>query len=371
MSEKIKIFQFPFADSNSGVMHYAFNNWKYLDKDKFSCDFGTVRKYLDKEEEIIKSGANVKYFSCRGEENKNQFVKELKMLFSEGYDIVHLHTSFWKSFLVEEVAIECNIPKIIVHSHGTHVNIQDDIERKKAEKIHNIRRLEFDTSLATEFCACSNIAADWLFGPKIPREKIKIMKNAIDVEKFTFSEDIRYKLRKELDIEDNFVIGHVGRFAFSKNHEFLIEVFSQVVKINPNIRLVLVGAGELENNIKELVSKLGIEDKVIFTGVRNDVNFLMQAFDLFCLPSRAEALGIALVEAQAAGLKCIASEFVPDEVFITSNIIKLPLELNNWRDAILESVLGYERVNMEDIITEAGYNIKHQIKEVEKLYSDF
>jgi len=366
---KIRIFQFPIRNSNGGITHYAVNNWRYIDKNKFECDFGTVSKKIDFENEIFSLDAGLKYVSCYAEENEQQFVDDVRNIFRSGnYDVVHLHTSFWKSFLVEQIAIDCKIPKIIVHSHSTRIDIEDEIKRIEAEKIHNIRKSEFNTSLATDFCACSKVAADWLFGNQIPKDRIKIMNNAIDVDKFIYNKNIRSKYRTELGLDDCFVIGHVGRMAYQKNHEFLLNVFAEVVKKISNARLLLIGDGPLKKYIELKAEKLGIKDKVIFIGIRSDVNNLMQAMDLFCLPSRFEGLGIVLVEALSAGLKCIASDVVPEEINISDNINFMSLNINKWTNLIIDYAKGYKRNDMYDVITNAGYNLKYQIKEVENLY---
>ena len=366
--DKIRIFQFPIANSNGGITHYAVDNWRYLDKNRFSCDFGTVRGKLDFEEELISLGAGVKYISCSAEENREKFIEEMTDILKNNYDVIHLHTSFWKSTLVEEIALNCGIPKIIVHSHSTNVDILDDSKRKEAEKVHNIVKQEFNTNLATDFCACSNMAADWLFGEQIPRDKIKIMKNAINVEKFIFNEKTRNKVRAELGLENSFVITNVGRFVYQKNQEFLISVFAEVSKKINNAKLLLVGDGILKDKYKGLVKQLDVEDKVIFTGVRNDIADILQASDVFCLPSRFEGLPITLIEAQTTGLKCLASNLITNEICITENIELLSLEKEIWSEELQNISKGYQRLNMYDQITCKGYNIKEQIKEVEKLY---
>jgi len=367
---KIKIFQFPIRNSNGGVTHYAMTNWQHLNKDLFECDFGTVSKHLDFEDTIKASGANVRYISCYAEENQKQFADEVKNILWHGkYDIVHLHTNWWKSFLVEEIARECGIPKIIVHSHNTKVDIDNERARLVAEDIHQRKRKEFNTSLATDFWACSTPAANWLFGEQIPRDRIELMKNAIEVEKFIFNRDIRKKYRQELGLEGCFVIGHVGRFCFQKNHEFLLRVFAKVRQRQEKARLVLVGGGELEPAVRRQAEELNIKDSVLFLGPRNDVQNILQAMDVFCLPSRFEGLPIVLIEAQSAGLKCISSDIVTQEVGITDNIRFLPLAEEYWERALLNVAEGYERTDMYDVITAAGYNIKHQIKKVESLYT--
>ena len=365
---KVRVFQFPFASANSGKKHYVMNNWKWIDKDRFYFDFATVRKHLDFENEIFETGAGVKYISCTAENDRNRFIEELSEIFYGNYDVVHLHTSFWKSFLVEQIAIDCKIPKIIVHSHSTRIDLVDDAKRIEAEKIHNIRKAEFNPSLATDLCACSKAAADWLFGEHIPRENIRIMKNAIDADKFIYNKDVRERYRSELGLDGCFVIGHVGRFSYTKNHEFLLNVFAETANKIPDARLLLIGDGPLKDDIEKQAEMLRIRDKVILTGARDDVNDLLQAMDVFCLPSRFEGLGIVLVEALCAGLKCIASDVVPEEINISDNICFLPLSLIEWTNRIADISKGYDRRNMHDIITDAGYNIRYQIKEVEKLY---
>ncbi len=366
--DKIRIFQFPIAGSNGGITHYAMNNWKYLDKYMFSCDFGTVSKQLVFSDEIEKNGAGLKYISCTAENNREKFIEEMTKLLKGNYDIVHLHTSFWKSTLVEDIARECKIPKIIVHSHSTMVDIFDDEKRKIAEEQHRKIKENFSVSCATDFWACSKLAADWLFGENIPRDRIKIMKNAIDVDNFTFDNKIRKIYREKLNLDNSFVISNVGRLVYAKNQEFLLYVFSKVVKEIKNAKLLLVGNGVLLDYLKELARELKIDHKVILLGERNDVNNILQATDLFCLPSRIEGLGICLVEAQASGLKCLSSDFVPFEACITNNIQRVPLNVNKWVEKIIEVANGYERKNMYNEITKAGYNIKYQIKELEKMY---
>lgn len=366
---KTRVFQFPIGNSNGGITHYAMNNWRHMDKSRFECDLGAVANRILFEDEIFSIGAGIRYASCYAEDNEQQFMDDIRNILTDGkYDVVHLHTSIWKSFLVEQVAVECKIPKIIVHSHTTRIEIPDEAKRIETEKRHNLIKSQFNTSLATDFWACSKDAADWLFGEQIPREQIKIMKNAIDVDSFIYNSVARDKCRKELGLEDCFVIGHVGRVDYAKNHEFLLDIFADVEKRVPNARLLIIGDGPLKKDVEAKAETLGISDKVVFTGHRNDVDYLMQAMDTFCLPSRFEGFGTVIIEALSSGLKCIASDVLPEEIHISDDIRFLPFDVNKWSDMIVDFSGGYDRKNMHDFITEAGYNIKYQIKEVEKLY---
>ena len=367
---KIKVLQFPIA-KNSGVKQYEITNWEFISKDKFQFDFAFVRNHPDLASELKRTGAGVKYVLSSAEADRERYIKEVSAVLAEGYDVVHLHTSYWKRLLIEELAVQYKVPKIIVHSHSTFVDVQDAEERQKAERIHAALRDQFDLSLATDFCACSNAAADWLFGDKIPRSKIKILKNAIHVDKYLFNRQIRADTRKALGLDDQFVVGHIGRFSYQKNHEFLVDIFHEVCKAIPKAVLLLVGEGPLEDSVRTRAAQMGLSDKVIFAGQRNDVPALLQAMDVFCLPSRFEGLGIVLIEAQASGLPCLVSSAVPDEGVITDLATRLPLHTDLWVEQLLRLAREpRQRLNMLEPLTAAGYNIRYQIREIERLYRE-
>lgn len=211
-------------------------------------------------------------------------------------------------------------------------------------------------------------AADFLFGPQIPREKIIIFHNALDIKRYKFNPEKRAIVRKKLGVEGKYVIGNVGRLVYLKNHKFLIDCFSEVVKKNQEAMLILIGGGELEQEIKEQITSYGIYDKVIFIGESDCVEEYLQAMDLFVFPTRFEGLGNVLIEAQTAGLKCIASMNVPEETHITENITYLPLEISQWVIEILKYENGYSRCEMDERIRMAGYDITQEIKVLENIY---
>lgn len=366
---KIKILQFPFS-ANNGITTYATNNWMYLDKNKFECDFAVVRKSFNPawEAMIVKSGGGIKKLLYEPDRNEEDYAKKLHDLIADHYDAVHLHTSFWKQLTVEQISVACKVPKIIVHSHNTGIDSANEVVRETMEKIHYKLREQFSSSLATDFCACSNKAANWLFGEHIPTNQVKILKNAIEINRFLFDQAVRSQYRRNLGLENCFVIGHIGRFGYQKNHEFLIELFQKVCGQVPNARLLLIGEGPLKNEVSIHVQRAKITEKVLFMGQRDDTPQLLQAMDVFCLPSRFEGFPLVLVEAQTSGLICLASDQVDNEVCITKNLIQLPLDMELWSDAVTNIAEGYERENMCEAVTEAGYDIKRQIKLVEKLY---
>lgn len=351
-----------------GVEKYVFNNLKYIDRNKFEFDVLTTNKEIINTEEFRQLNFGVKNYSLQGRNDKQLMVKEINKILDDKYDVIHLHTSRWTGFLLEEIAIKRKIPKIIVHSHLSGISGTSSKVTEEVENLHNYYKSKFNEDLATDFCACSKSSAEWLFGNQIENSKIQIMKNAIDVDKYVFNNFIRTEVRRRLGLEDCFVLGHVGRMAYQKNHEFLIDTFFEVYKKNKKARLLLIGNGELEDSLKERVNKYGLNDAVLFGGWQNDVSMYLQAMDLFLLPSHYEGFPIVLVEAQTAGLKCIASSNITDEVMLTENIKFLELIREKWVDGIVELSDKYERINMSDLITEKGYNIKFAVKDLEKLY---
>ncbi len=365
--KKIRLLQFPIANTKGGITHYALQNWKWMDKERFTCDFVTMSRVLDFEEELLASGSNVYHIPCYAEEDREQFVKSFSEILAKEYDIVHLHTRHWKSFLVEELCKKYQVKKVIVHAHNTGIGVNDPLQREYEKRVHEQVKQEFSEGMATDFWACSRSAADFLYGNQIAREKIKIMPNAIDLDHFAFNEEIRNIYRKKYGLDDFFVIGHAGRFTYQKNHEFLINVFYKVRQRKKRVKLVLLGDGVLMPQIREQVKNLGMENDVLFLGKHDDINNWYQAMDVFCLPSRFEGLGIVLIESQAAGLPSIASTFTPEDVEITKNCMRIPLDEEEW----VENILACEKRGRTDVreqLAEAGYSIRNQIHVIEEEY---
>lgn len=371
MDKKIKVLQFPIAASKGGITQYVLKNWKYIDKSRFQFDFATMSKELDFAAELEKEGCRVYYISCYAEENERRFIDEFREILRKGeYDIVHLHTKQWKSFNVEKLAREAGIKKIIVHSHSTGIDTIDEDKRKAEILLHDKMENELTEDIATDFWACSQKAAEFLFGNKIPKERIKIMNNAIELEQFRYNKMVREKTRKEFGIEDKFVVGHIGRFAYQKNHEFLIEMFAELCRKEKNAVLFLAGDGELRDAMHKKADDLEIENKVIFAGKRDDICRLLQAMDIFCFPSRFEGLPISLIEVQAADLLCLYSNTITDEIELTNKIFRLPLNKDMWVETILNlRNEAYEiRKDRMSEMMKKGYDIKVQIKNIEKEY---
>ena len=315
-----------------GVESVIMNYYRHLDHSKiqfdFICDEDSTRIPYD---EIKKLGGRV--FLVPKYQKLPKYLKALEKIFKENqYRIVHSNINTLSVFPLY-AAKKAGVPIRISHSHST-----SNPKEWKRNLIKNILR-PFSKRYATDYFACSELAGRYLFGNKIfDRGEVKIIHNAIDIDKFRFDEVARKKLRKEFGIKDStIVIGHVGRFVQQKNHTFLVDVFEEYHEKNPDSKLLLIGSGPLEDKIKNKVRKLGLNEAVLFLGQRDDTDKLYSVMDVFCLPSLYEGLGLALIEAQANGLKSITNSNIPretkmsEEIFFIQSSIKCYLDiLNNY-----------------------------------------
>lgn len=219
--------------------------------------------------------------------------------------------------------------------------------------------------LRTERLACSELAARWMFGSRAS----VVLPNGIDTTAFQFSEEARDRARRDLLAGDELLIGHIGRFSHEKNHRRILEIFGELLGIEPNARLILVGDGLMRAEIECLSTSMGLENRVVFLGTRDDIPDLLAAMDVFLMPSRYEGLPVAVVEAQASGLPCIVSTAVTEEVGLTESICFLPLGADNavWTRAISE-FKSHVREGASEIVLEAGYDSEDVARRIQDLY---
>lgn len=353
-----------------GIDSYIFGHYRHMDQQRFRFDFMTQNLELENAEQYQDFSYRVWTLPVTAAQDRSGFIKRVRKILQEGYDVLHLHTSYWTGFLLEELAKEAGIPKVILHAHSTAVDENDPEKRLALSRRHEEIKRAFSPDLATDYWACSWKAAGWLFGEQIPREKIRIMKNAIEVERFRFSQQKRKKLRQEFGIEeDTLVLGTAGRLSYSKNPGFLVDVFAVFHRNHQNSRLLILGDGELRRTLKLQIAEKGLEKDVLILGWRTNVEDYLQAMDVFLLPSRFEGLGIAAVEAAASGLPCLVSDQVPREVAFAENIRHIPLDIPDWTAALEEaSRLHMNRQDGAEAVRAAGYDIKRQAKVLEVLY---
>lgn len=366
--EPIHVLVLDTVMDRGGAEAMIMNYMRNIDRDVIRFDFLTNRDYRAAYEDEIESLGGKVYHMCpMYPKYFGQYKREVREFLKKHpeYQIIHSNLEERSYFALKE-AKKLGIPVRISHSHNRPIGFN----------IKLMVRYYFRFMLAfynTHMFSCGIEAGDWLYGKK-NRDKVIIMNNAIDAKQYTYNAEKSAKMKKQLGVENKLVIGHVGRFFPQKNHTFLIDIFREIHNKNPEAVLFLTGGGELndelKNQIKHKVHNLGLQDVVKFLGVRNDVQDVMQAFDLFLLPSLFEGLPVTMIEAQASGLPCVISDKVPIQCDITGNVrvVKLKDSPESWADEVLEFVDGFERKDMFDKISEAGFDIKKNAKWLQEFY---
>ncbi|MBQ5558504.1 MAG: glycosyltransferase family 1 protein [Lachnospiraceae bacterium] len=366
----IRVLHMLHSMNRGGAETMIMNYYRNMERDKIQFDFLlTYEGKSDYEDEIIALGGRVFHIVPFSLKTVKKYCDDLEVFFHNHpeYKIVHSHNSS-KSVFPLRIAKKCGIPVRIAHSHNVFVSSGISVK----ETVRKILRKPL-LKYATQFWACSKDAGIWLYGQKMWDDgHVLVVKNAIDLQSFVYDTSKRDAMRKELGVENDFVVGHVGRFMEQKNHLQLISIFSEVAKMEENAKLLLVGDGPLVNKVKEKAKELEMLDKIIFTGVRTDVADLMQAMDVFVLPSLFEGLGIVLVEAQASGLPCFASDYViPKEAKVTDLLTFVDLKEENilWANKIARvKNCSKQRIPKLEEIASKGYDIKTQTLELQEIY---
>lgn len=350
----------------AGIETLLMNLYRNIDREKIQFDFLTHREEAGfYDEEILKLGGRIYSVPSINPFHHKRYIKSLEKFFEDHdeYKIVHSHINTYSMYPLR-AAKNAGVPIRIAHSHIASV----PFDKKTPFRIYTKAKLK---EYSTHNFACSQIAGKWLYGLKaIKKDNFKVINNSINATLYKYNKKTREIIRNELGIEGKFVVGHIGRFTEQKNHIFLINIFKLVYDKNKNARLLLVGEGEDEVLIRNKVIELGLEKCVIFTGIRNDVEDLLQAMDVFVFPSLYEGLGMVVIEAQAAGLKCIVSNNIPKEAFITDLIYDISLKESRtiWAEKILEYSYGYERRDTFKNIYDAGYDIHKTVTLLEEFY---
>lgn len=362
MDNKIKVLMVtPGLNLCGGIESYCMSYYRAL-KEKVKFDFVTHNVTdIEYKNEIESNGDKVYILpkiTIKNSYNQiNNFIRE-----HHDYDIIHCNMAN-AAFIYFPIAKKYGIKTRILHSH------QNKYADKKLHVLRNIPLVALGKIYTTDRIACSKEAGDFLFKKK----KYDIVKNAIQIENYSYNEKTRKSIRAKLGINDEFVIGNIGRLTNQKNQKFLIEIFSCIKKIKKKSKLIIIGEGELESLLKERVKELNIENDVLFINKTNMINDFLQAFDIFVFPSLYEGVGIVNIEAQAAGLKVIASSNVPKEAKIIDELIEfIPIEKGKeyWCNEIIKNE-NYERKNVDLILKDNKYNINNSANDLYYLYNRY
>jgi len=299
--------------------------------------------------------------------SKRKFMSDIKKILKSNpnISIVHAHQNFSNIFSLW-AAKECHVPVRISHSHN---NYESNSFIKECAR--NLFRITLPL-FATDYWACSNQAAQWLYGKRQKDVCCQIINNAISTEKFQFHEENRKIIRNQLQLQDKLVWIHIGTFSRAKNHIFLLELFHSYCLENDNYTLLLCGDGDLRPQIEEKIVLLGLKSKVILLGAVINCEKYLSAADIFVFPSLHEGFPLSVIEAQASGLSCIISDAVPDDAVLLPNVIKCSkMDMGIWKKAI-DSVLkiSFVRKSAKELIVQSHYDIKLESKRLAEMYKE-
>lgn len=303
------------------------------------------------------------YYLCSRQDSLFKYLHQLKKILKQNsFDVIHIHGNSGTMAFEAKIAKKYSNARVIVHLHNStcsHPKLfgPDSLLTKIMKKN------------ADCLVACSKLAGDWLY-----KGNYVVLPNAIDLERFAFDEQKRKLIREQYNIpEDTFVIGHVGVFNEQKNHEFLLNVFAEYLKINSNSRLVLVGDGANKENIVSLAKTLNIEENVIFAGIQQDMPAYYSAFDIFVFPSLWEGLGIVDIEAQANGLAVLNSMAIPSEVKFSDRVAFKRLDdgIASWAEQIEQLRVKFVgRYAPIEQLKQCGYDVRDQASRLLQIYNE-
>lgn len=360
--KKIKVAMITNHLGITGIGTVMMNYCKALDKDKFDLTILAGKPIAPKyAQECKEYGIHLITLPSRHGESFKHYTALWKALKAEHYDIVHAHGSS------SMMAIELTIAKLagvkvrIAHSHNS------TCPNYKVHKVLN----PYFRKIYSKALACGKLAGDWLFG----ENNYEVLPNGFHTENFTFSGEDRAAIRNELCVDDQSLIGHIGRINGQKNQEYLLDIFERVAAIRSDAILLIVGTGPDEKKIKAKIQQHPYKERIIFYGETDNPTAFYSAMDVFVFPSRYEGLPVVLLEAQISGLPCVVSDRVTREVNLGDiNWKSIDGDPQLWADAILavkirtaEERLAYREEHIEEI---QKYDITQTVKQLEKIYSD-
>lgn len=347
---------------SNGVSKFIMTYYEKMIKEGFKIDFLIIYDKTDKVyEDLINKNNSTIYFIEKTNKLKRVSVTKnsiINVLKNNDYDTVHVN-------LVDQYAYGCilgakemNINNIIYHAHNP-------LTVTKLLFIRNILNY-LCIKNATKLVACSTMAGKSVF----KNRSFKVINNALNFDDYKFDVKFRNKVRKELKIDDKYVVGIVGRICEQKNYKYVIEILNKLVIVKPNSLLLWVGTGNKDSEFKDLIKNNNLDNNVLLLGNRNDVNKLYSVFDTFILPSKYEGLGIVLLESQASGLHTITSINVPNETN-QSNLIEYldtsKKNIDNWVNSIIKD-FEYDRSEYCSIMKSSDFSLDKNVSSLIELY---
>lgn len=360
MQPPYRVLQVVTIMGRGGAETMIMNHYRALDKTKVQFDFLVHRQERgDYDDEIEKLGGHIYRTSAIRPWRYCSYFKFLDDFFEKHHDYVAIHSHIQEnSGFVLKYALKHGITNLISHSHIADLGIDYKyIFRQYGKWVLN--------KYVKTRLACGVDAGKFLYGKK----DFLVFKNAIDEERFRYNSQIRHEVRQALGIENKLVVGNVSRFNPQKNHTFIIDIFSELLKLKQDSVLLLVGDGYLRPAIEAKCDRLGIANKVMFLGSRSDVPELLQAFDVFLFPSLFEGLPVSIIEAQASGVQCMLSNTIDLETKVTDcvHFFSLAKSAKDWAKELYK-FNGIEHINSNAQIIQSGYSLRTNLKKLMSIY---
>lgn len=367
MKAPIRVLHCVTIMNRNGLENRLMDIYRNIDRSRIQFDFMTNRTEAGEfDEEIVRLGGKVFHMSRIAPKSFFKYIGELKRFFEEypEYKIIHSHLntlSTWPLLMAKRAGI----PIRIAHSRNASMDRNIKMLYKAFSRLFINRQV-------TDRFACSKAAGIWLFGKRqVKKENFHVIPNAIQVNRFLYSEEKRRKMRSKLGIEDNEIaIVCVARFSPQKNHAYLLKVFNEIKKRKPNSKLYLVGQGELKAEICEQIDIMGLGSAVAFLGSRSDVGDVLTAMDAFLFPSFYEGFGTVLIEAQCSALPTIASDTIPAETKLCDCVefASIKEDPSVWADKVLTLIEKNKRKDNSALICENGYDIRQSYSWIQQFY---
>ena len=365
----VRVLQVGMTRNWGGLETYLIQQFRHLDPARVHYDFVNITGEYDIcfQQEILAAGREVYSVCSRHHDPARHYAQWYRLLQHHAgeYGAVVLNANSLEYVYPLVIAKRFGIPRRVIHSHNA--GYDHPIGRARRALIAMNRRLL--RASATDYLACSTEAGQWMFGAGT---SYRVVHNAIDMAAYRPDPVRRAAMRQELGLGDALVLGHVGRFSYQKNHDYLLDIFAAVQRERPDAILLLIG-GSVEDTsfldaAHEKAERLGLAGRVRFLGLRDDVPALMQAMDAFLLPSHFEGLPLVGIEAQAAGLPCFVSDVVSRELAITDLMHFLPLgDASAWTAPILAAA-GRPRRDTAAELRRAGYDIEAETRKMEEFF---
>lgn len=348
----------------AGVATIVYKWGQYFDSDVCVYDYLMQSGVPDDKYVDAIKGKGGRIYTMSGSRGYKQIIDWVTSIIRDNkYRTIHINSdSAYIAAAYIFAAKRGGIENIYVHSHCTQIDDNSHARRLIKTVLHFICR-RYVRKNSRLYLACSALAGEWMFGRHIEENpNYMLVCNGVEVEDYLFDEKCRIKYRAELGVEEKTVLGNIGRFSYQKNHEFLINMFAEYYKYNQQSVLILVGTGELYNEMKEKVHNMKLDSCVLFLGQRNDVPKLLSAMDVLVMPSRFEGLPVTMVEAQMASLPCVVSDFITKESSFTDRVDYLELNNYDYWIASIERALLYNRPINKEMLENSNFNIKHASK---------